>query len=114
MELTDAEMAFLARRTKLVRTWPAVGWALLGAVVALGAWLVVTRPLLADPFTALAQLEAGSIPPSMLKLMAGLLPVVVLLCLVLVAVIVAFVFAAMANERRHLAIIRRLSEAPVR
>jgi len=112
MRLTEAEKAFPARRAKRVRTWPVVGAVLLFTLAVLGAWLFVTRPLLADPFTVLARLDAGSIPPSMLTLMAGLLPVVVLLCLVLAAAIVLLVYAAMVNERRHLAIIRRLGELP--
>jgi hypothetical protein len=107
MQLNDTERRFLAKRTRLVRAWRYVGTVLLLALVGLGAWLFFSRPLLANPWAVMAGLEDGTIADAMLVLMAGMLPVVVLLCLVLAVAMVLFAFAAFLNERRYQQIIRR-------
>jgi hypothetical protein len=58
-----------------------------------------------NPFVVLSRLNSGSVPVSTMALMAGLSPVVVLMCIVLAITIVLFAFAAISHEKRYLAII---------
>ncbi len=106
--LTEKDQEFLARRSKFIRTWPFVGGTLVCLLMGLGIWLFLFRPLLANPFFVLSGLKSQSIVASNLSLMAGLLPVVVLMCLVLTLIILIFAFVAFANEKRHMAVIQRL------
>lgn len=108
MEMTTDEMRFLTRRRRLVRTWPLVGAVLLCLITGLAAWLFLTRPLLANPFTVISMLKGNSIPASTLALMAGLLPIAVLTCMILVLVMVLFAFASFVNEKKYLAMIQRI------
>ena len=87
-----------------------VGGVLLCLVLGLGVWLFLFKPLLANPFAVLSKLNSDSIPASTLTLMAGLLPVSVLMCLVLAIAIVLFGFAAFANEKKYIAMIQRMIE----
>lgn len=111
MPLTDQERVFIERRSKLVRSWPAVGTVCLAAVLCLAAWLWFTRPWLINPWAVSSALEAGLIPGSTTVLMAAMLPVVVLASLFILLVCLIFVFAAISNERKHLDIIHRLNTA---
>jgi hypothetical protein len=110
MQLTHKESDFLAKRAWLVRAWPVVGTLLLFFVLGLGVWLFLSRPLLANPFVVMARLKDDSISSSILSLMAGLLPVVVLMCVVLALAIVLFGFAAFAIEKKYIALIERWVE----
>ena len=83
---------------------------IIAAVLLLAAWLWITRPLLINPFAVLSALESGTVEPTMMVLMAGLLPAVTLACLFVLLCTLLLVFAAFANERRHLEIIRRFQE----
>lgn len=109
MQLTDMEQTFLAKRAWFVRTWRYVGAMLLAMVLALGGWLVWTKPLLANPVFVWAQLRSGVLPETTLVLMAGLLPLLVLLCLILASGVVLLAYAAFASEKKYLKIIQRLS-----
>ncbi len=110
MTLTDQQTAFLARRTKLVRTWPAVGAALLIATAGLGGWLFFRHPLFANPVAVAARLDSGAIPDTTLSTMAVLLPVVVWMLLGLVMAAVLLAYAAFRNEKRLIAIIQTLQD----
>ena len=110
MRLTDHEKKFLAKRMKLIRAWPLIGVVLLVLVTGLGIWLFLYRPLLANPFVVLSSLGNQSLEVSNLTLMAAMLPIVVLTCLVLTLVMVIFTFAALRNEKKHIAVIQRLAE----
>lgn len=111
MPLTEQERVFIERRAKLVRSWPVVGTGCLGVVLCLATWLWFTRPWFINPWAVFSSLREGSIPASMIALMAAMLPVMVLSCLFVLAVCLVFCFAAFANERKHLEIIRRLNAA---
>lgn len=107
MNLAEHEKRFLAKRQQLARVYPWVGATLLGVIIVFAAWLVWRVPLLVNPYAVLAQLRDGGLPDSMLSLMAGMLPLAVLACLLFALALVALLFAAFANERRYLSIIRR-------
>jgi hypothetical protein len=110
MPLTEQDAAFVDRRRKLVQSWPVAGGLCAVVLLGLGVWMWLTRPLLINPWATLRALETSSIPDSTVVLMAGLLPVVVLTCLLLVLAFLVLSFVAFANERRHLAIIDRTLE----
>jgi uncharacterized membrane protein len=109
MQLSYEEQRFVAKRAKLMRTWRYVGAILLAMIIGLGMWLFWSNPLLANPFVVMARLKGDSIPESTMALMAGMLPVIVLLCIVLAVTAILFVFAAFSNEKKYLTIIQRES-----
>lgn len=109
MPLDEQDRRFLERRAILVRAWPVVGGLMLLAVAAFTAWLYLTRPLLANPVVVLERLREGTLPATSMTVMAGLLPIVMLMCLGLVVVMIVFVFASVRNERRYQRITRRLA-----
>lgn len=103
---SDAQ--FLDKRRRFVRTWNLVGTALLAALAALTAWLFTASPSLVNPPQVAAEIARGALPQSTLELMAGLLPVVVLMLLGVTALVVMVGFAVVATERRYLRIIEDL------
>ena len=109
MSLEEQDGRFLERRATLVHAWPVVGSLMLVAVAAFTAWLHLARPLLGSPFAVMERLRDGSLPATSMVVMAGLLPVVMLMCLGLVVVLILFVFASVRNEKRYLRIVRRLT-----
>ena len=113
MQLSDEERHFLVKRARLVRAWRYVGSILLAVLLGLAIWLFLTIPLLANPLVVMARLKSDSISESTLTLMAGMLPIVVLMCLVLAVTAVLFVFAAFSNEKKYLKIIQRNSHEVV-
>ena len=108
MRLTDKEREFLDRRTKLIRLWPVTGGILLCLLLGLAAWLYAFNPLLANPFVVFSRIRSGSIPPPELELMAALLPIVFLLAVAVTLFTVLLAFAELRNEKRQIAVIRRL------
>ena len=109
VDLTPKEEAFVKKREKFARSWPLVGAAMLGVIFVFAAWLWFSTPLLINPWVVLSGLDAGSIEDATITLMAGMLPLVMITCLFLLVVALVLSFAAFANERRHIAIIRRLT-----
>ncbi len=109
MPLSYEEQCFVVKRAKLMRTWRYVGAILLALILGLGVWLFLSNPLLANPFVVMTRLQSNSIPESTMVLMAGMLPVVALMCIVLAVTAILFVFAAFSNEKKYLTIIQRES-----
>ena len=109
MNLTRQEKAFVETRAKFARNWPIVGSTSLALVFALGGWIWLTRPLFINPWAVFSRIEANSLPETTFTLMAAMLPIVVLTCLFVLMVCLALFFAAFSNERKHLAIIHRLT-----
>jgi hypothetical protein len=107
MKLSNEERRFLVKRARLVQSWRYVGAILMAMLIGLGLWLFFSKPLLANPFVVLSRIKSGSLPESMLPLMASMLPIVVLLCLVIAIVAVLFVYAAFSNEKKYLMLIQR-------
>lgn len=109
MRLSEEDLRFLAKRARLVQAWRYVGAILLAMIVGLGMWLFLSKPLLANPFTVMERLQSNAIAESTIALMAGMLPIVVLMCIALAVAVVLFAFAAFSNEKKYLAIIQRES-----
>lgn len=112
MKLLDSDRAFLQKRTRFVRSWRYVGPALTCIIAALGGWLFVQHPLLANPAHVVAELQHGGIDQRTTGLMAALLPSAVCLLVFLCLVGVLFSFASFSNERRYLEIIARAEIEP--
>lgn len=111
MDLTREEELFVEGRAKFARSWPIVGTAMLAVLLLLAGWLLFTRPMLINPWAVLSGLEAGTIPDSTLAIMAALLPVVMLTCLFVLVVALILFSVAFSNEKKHIAIIRRMTGA---
>ena len=109
--LTDAQNEFLKKRLRMTKTWPAVGVVLIIIELGLAGWLLWKQPPLINPQAVLSGLRTRSLPDSTLSLMATLLPFVVILCLAVVAVLILFAFLALANEKKHMAIIRSFQKS---
>ena len=107
MTLSDKECVFVNRRRKLIRLWSVMGILLLILLGLFTLWMFMSNPLLVNPFEVADQLLAGTIETPTLQLMAGLLPVAMLMCLTTVLVLIIYVFAAIGNEKRYLEIIGR-------
>jgi hypothetical protein len=107
--LTGEERAFVDTRWRLVRSWPVVCSACLVLLLGFSAWLWLTRPLMINPWAAMAGLESGAIPDATLALMAAMVPVLMLMYLFVLVAGIILSLSVVANERRHIEIIRRLA-----
>ena len=81
---------------------------MIAAVIALGVWLYTQNPLLVNPNAVRRALDDQSIPPVAMTLLVSFLPIAVSACLVLMLIIVLLAFAAFANERHYIKILRRV------
>jgi len=108
MELSEFEKSFIKKRQKLARSWPFVGSLMILCVTALAAWLFWKNPLLINPWVVFSRIEADSIPLTTTSMMAGMLPIAILMCLVVLIIALLLSFVAFSNERKHIEIIRRL------
>jgi len=106
----DRERSFLEERQRLVGYWRIAGPLMIAVFLGLVCWLYLQAPLFIDPFRVLSRLEEGTLEPSTLILMAGLLPVVVITTLVVLAALIIFSFCAVRREKKYLQIIRELLE----
>ena len=111
MNLTSRHEKFVRGRRRSVRSgWLLAVLASLGYIVLL-AWLALRAPMFTNPVAVLERLEAGSLESSTQILMAGLLPVVVLLLPIVVAALLLAMFAAFGLERKYHAITDTLTSS---
>jgi len=110
--LTERDAKFVEQRRVLVRRWRVVGWALFAAIAAVVGFLFLANPMLVSPWEVAGRIRTDSVPPTTLQIMSLMLPLTVLGCFLLLAVVVAFQFAGATNERRLLAIIDSLLNRP--
>jgi len=109
MALSEDEARFLKRRRWFVKSWKVVA---VLVVVGLGAVLVylsISAPQLVNPMHVARQLEAKAVERLDLEVQAVLLPVAILGWFAIVAAVIVLGFGVIANERKHLAIIDRLT-----
>jgi hypothetical protein len=109
MGLSEQQQAFLHKRQRLLRYWPAASVFLGLAWLGLVGWLWVAHPLLANPMVVQQRLDAGEVADGTVLLLAVMLPVVVNLSLLQALVVVVFVAVAIRNERRYQAILHALA-----
>lgn len=108
--LTAVEERWLDRRRRFVALWPVVGSGMVVMVVGFWGYLFLRRPLLANPVHLMHELQRHAVSEATLVVLAAIGSLMVLATGVLLLVIVAFAFAAMANERRLIAMLDRLRE----
>ncbi len=109
VNLTAQEKMFVEKRAKLAQSWPIVGSMIFIVILVFAGWLWLSNPYLINPWAVFAEINSGSIPHSTLTLMAAILPVVMITCLFILIIGLVFSFVAFSNERKHIAIIRRLN-----
>jgi hypothetical protein len=108
--LTENQLSFIRKREQMLRLWPAVGIILFVVEASLAGWLFWKHPLLINPGAVRAGLESGAISNSILTLMAGMLPLTLIICLASLAVVIVYAFFAFAIEKRLISIIRTLTD----
>lgn len=108
MSLDAESKTYLTRRRRMQSAWRVVGPSLFLAAAGLAMWLILRHPLLVNPWEVSRGLADGTISEGTILVMAGLLPLAVGACLLLLLTVLALVQSAMSNERRLLRIIDRL------
>ena len=106
--LAENELAFLQMRRRFLRFWKIAGVSSLVFLAALFSWLYFKVPNLVNPFYVQRQIESNALTPSALKVMAALMPLMLVLAFFLSIAIIFFGFSAYANENRYLKIIDSL------
>ena len=106
--LTAEQQAFLAKRARLIGKWRYVGAAMLLLIFGFTVYLLVSTPLLINPFEVISRLEDDSLPQSTIVILAAMLPVMFGALLVVLLAIVLVMYAAIANEKKYAAIIEAL------
>lgn len=107
MDLSPQEQRFLDRRRQLLRAWSIAGPLLLVTLIGLCVWLFLAVPLMFNPFEVAARLESGALETVTLQIMALFLPLAMLMLCVLLVIVLLLLFAALANDRKYLALIER-------
>jgi len=113
MGLSAVDRHYLEKRERLVRYWPWAGGTLILLPLLLSAWLWFRAPYLVNPWAVSSEILAETLPASTAMLMAAMLPVLMLTFIVFVIAVVLLAFAAFANERRLLRIVRESGAASV-
>ena len=106
--LAENDLAFLQMRRRFLRFWKIAGVSSLVFLAALFSWLYFKVPNLVNPFHVQRQIESNALTPSALKVMAALMPLMMVLAFFLSVAIILFGFSAYANENRYLKIIDSL------
>ena len=106
--LAENDLAFLQMRRRFLRFWKIAGFSTLVFLTGLFSWLYFKVPNLVNPFHVQRQIESNALTPSVLKVMAALMPLMMVLAFFLSVAIILFGFSAYANERRYLKIIDSL------
>lgn len=106
--ITEKDLQFIEKRYKLVGWWNLIGSLTFAGLVSFVAWMFWSQPRLINPLHVVGELEAGRISQSTLEIMAAILPMVVLAIFLVLAMMIAFTFAMIGNERRYLRIIGQL------
>ena len=106
--LAENDLAFLQMRRRFLRFWKIAGVSTLVFLVALFSWLYFKVPNLVNPFHVQRQIESNALTPSPLKVMAALMPLMMVLAFFLSVAIILFGFSAYANENRYLRILDSL------
>lgn len=105
MELSDKQRKFVRSRRKLISFRKYVVLFLSILFVAFLGWMYYRAPLLVNPYEVMSRVESSSLDKNTMILMAGMLPIMVLLALFLLGALIIFLTIAMSNEARYIEII---------
>lgn len=108
MSLSSADKAFVDKREKRSKYWPAYGVFSLAILAAYSAWLWFESPELINPWRVIERLEARTLSETTMRVMAVMLPSVMATMLVFAFVVVLLWFIPFRNERRLIRIVRKL------
>ncbi len=106
--LDERDRAYLARRTRMLRWWPWAAGVLLVAILGLWGTLFLSRSLLVNPWVLLERLEANDVSQGTLAALALLGSMGFLVLGIVMLAVLALLWAAARNERRLLAMLRKL------
>ena len=113
MSLTSADKLFIERRERLTKLWPIAGIGCLVLIAVFSVWLWLNVPYLIDPWRVIESLESEALPESTMGIMLVMLPIVMIALLVFAFIIVLLGFAAFANERRMIRLLRKMEPRSV-
>jgi hypothetical protein len=107
-QLSEKDLKFIEIRRRFVKSTYLIGFLLAAFLTGLFLWLLFQVPDMINPFHVQRQISSNALSASALKVMAVLLPLMVLVAFFLAASIILFGFSAFANERHYLKIIDSL------
>ncbi len=73
--------------------------------------MFIRNPLMVNPFEVASRLEAGTLEETTMILLAGMLPIMLGLCFLLLSVLIVFGFVMFSHERKYHRIIDRLLQS---
>jgi hypothetical protein len=108
MTLSDKQIKFIRSRRKLISFRKYVVLFLSILFVAFLGWMYYRAPLLVNPYEVISRLQRSSLDRDTMTLMAGMLPIIVILALFLLGALMIFFFIAMSNEAKYIEIIDQI------
>ena len=108
MPLTESDEKFLQQRERLLKLWTPAGFTLVLGLIVLVTWFWLQQPQMISPFAIAEAIENGTMEEPTLRTLAFLMPISMIMALGIAAFMISFAFVAFSNERKHIAIIRRL------
>ena len=108
MELSDKQLKFIRSRRKLIDYRNYIVVFLSSIFAAFVVWLYYKAPLLVNPYEVISKLENSTLDIDTMILMAGMLPIMVLVALFLLGGFIIFLIIAMSNEQRYIKIIDKV------
>jgi hypothetical protein len=106
--LSEKDLKFLQMRQNFLKPSNYIGFSFLVFLAVIFLWLFLKAPNLINPFEVERQIAANTLSASTIKVMATLLPLMVMIAFFLTVSIILFGFWAFANEKTYLKIIETL------
>lgn len=107
-QLSENDLKFIQIRRRFVKSFYKMGFLLAVFLTGLFLWLLFKVPDMINPFHVQRLISSNALSVSALKIMAVLMPLMVLVAFFLAASIILFGYSAVANERHYLKIIDSL------
>lgn len=108
MELSDKQLKFIHRRRMLIGYRNYFVVFLSSIFAAFVVWMYYRAPLLVNPYEVISKVENSTLDRNTMILMAGMLPIMVLIALSLLGFVIILLFIAMSNEARYIEIIDQI------
>ncbi|MGC1403106.1 MAG: hypothetical protein WA974_09285 [Thermodesulfobacteriota bacterium] len=107
-QLSEKDLRFLQMRRRFLKSFSLMGLLFSVFLIVLFLWLFFKVPTMINPIQVERQITSNALSASALKIMAVLLPLMVLVAFFMAVSIILFGFWAFANERQYLKIIDSL------
>jgi len=104
-QFSEKDLKFLQMRRRFLKSSKLIGLLSSLVLTVLFLWLFFKVPNMINPIQVERQITSNALSASALKIMAVLLPLMVLVAFFMAASIILFGFWAFANERQYLKII---------